>query len=132
MSRNYDSSSSTTNSSGAQGSLTQSSLESEATDIRNQLKELDDVELPAKKDAGKVGRKIQVNVNFFRVIVDSKVTITHFDFNIKVRDRKLRQFCTFWFSEFSTFKNNLDENCFSAVFLYSRSITQNFCKPLLG
>lgn len=107
MSRNYDSSSSTTNSSGAQGSLTQSSLESEATDIRNQLKELDDVELPAKKDAGKVGRKIQVNVNFFRVIVDSKVTITHFDFNIKEvnavlgkesvkkRDEKMKFFQTF-------------------------------------
>ena len=84
MSRNYDSSSSTTNSSsGAGGSVTQSSLESEATDIRNQLKDLEDVELPAKKDAGKVGRKINVGVNFFRVIVDSKVTITHFDFNIK-------------------------------------------------
>lgn len=106
MSRNYESSSSATVSSGGP-SIAQSSLESEASDIRNQLKDLDDVDLPAKKDAGKVGRKIALNTNYFRVSVERNVVVTHFDFaitevnatlgkeSVKKRDEKVAFFQAF-------------------------------------
>lgn len=83
MSRNYDSSSCSTNSSAPSGSVAASSLKSEATDIQDQLKDIEDVALPAKKDAGKIGRKINIYTNYYRVIIDPNKTVTHFDFDIK-------------------------------------------------
>ena len=52
MSRNYDSSSAS--SSTQPSSVGRASLDNEALDVKNQIKETEDVELPAKKDAGKV------------------------------------------------------------------------------
>jgi hypothetical protein len=44
---------------------------------------MEDVELAPKKDAGTVGKKIQLSVNYYRVVIANNVTVTHFDFDIK-------------------------------------------------
>ena len=66
MSRNYDSSSAS--SSTQPSSVGRASLDNEALDVKNQIKETEDVELPAKKDAGKVKFKLKSELSKFRVI----------------------------------------------------------------
>lgn len=81
MSRNYASSSSATATSS--DSVQASSLHDEAKDVQEELKAMEDVELASKKDAGTVGKKIQLSVNYYRVVIANNVTVTHFDFDIK-------------------------------------------------
>ena len=66
MSRNYDSSSAS--SSTQPSSVGRASLDNEALDVKNRIKETEDVELPAKKDAGKVKFKLKSECSEFCVI----------------------------------------------------------------